>query len=227
MICRTRLLIVLLIVVFASGFLASCADYEATALAVNRAMAYQDKAEALIRRFEEVNALLMREDGWRKDYELEVDNLWAWSVRDRRERSYDLYQTWTTATNRMHDIHLDFKGLIPPAGYRTFQRFTEEWMEVVVARRWQATYYVGEYLLFVEEVRYAPGEVRGLGSMTVDETITALTTGTNKPPDEESIERLSEHRDRQLDAARIFDELQATESRFKKRTEQEQLNTFR
>ena len=223
---RARVLMIVVVVFLTSGFLVGCADYEATALAVSRAIAYQDKSDALVRRFEEVEAVFRQRGGWYKEHNLEVDNLWAWAVRDRRESSYDLYQTWYAQADKLNDIYLDFTRLSLPPAYQTYQQYTEEWMEVVITRRLHATYYIREYLLFTEEVTYEPGKVTTISSMTIDEVFTALTTGTNKSPDEESIEKLAEYRERQLEATRIFDELQPTESRFEVRAEQERRKVF-
>ena len=218
---------IVLVGIFTGGFLGGCADYEATALAVSRAIAYQDKADALVQKFEEAESLFRERGGWYKEHELEIDNLWAWEVRDRRESSHGLYQLWAARADRLNDIYREFSSLAPPPAYHSYQQYTEEWMEVLITRRLQATHYLEEYLLFADEVRYEPGEVRTLSSMTTDEIITALTTGTNKPPDEESIEKLSEYRNRQLAAAGIFQELLATERRFEVRAEQERRKVFR
>ena len=178
---------IVLVGIFTGGFLGGCADYEATALAVSRAIAYQDKADTLVQKFEEAEAVFRERDGWYKEHKLGIDNLWAWEVRDRREGSHGLYQLWAARADRLNDIYREFSSLAPPPAYNTYQQYTEEWMEVVIARRLQATYYLGEYVLFADEVRYEPGKTTLLEAMTTDEVITALTTGTNKPPDEESI----------------------------------------
>ena len=223
---KYSLLIAVPLFMVLSYWLAGCVDAQATALSVSKAIAYQGTSDSLTDAFLDSERVFELEKEWRIRYRLELENLGYSSVRNSLANKEKLLGKWSVELERMDDTYQAFEGLVPPPGYSTHHRQVLDWMSAAIAKRQQMIVFVREYDRFTDMAGWIPGYTLEGKRQRGEEILHKLENPDELPLNNKYVGVVGEYRERQLEAARMFDELLPDERKLRASAEEERRLVF-